>query len=1055
VFLVSTAGRDVEGNLRKNLRRHSKCDRGERLTIVGTSQAITPARRRKLAAIAEDTGYQLHNVYDQTWFANRLYRDSRWRKELLGIEGVPIALSLLPLGGREGLGGTLVGRESELARLAEEAGDAVVVGQPGSGKTSVLHALTERGARFVVSDNLTKIADECRAERPPVLLVDDVITGTPFDAAFLLRLRHLRQSIGGTFRIVASCWPKEERAVADALALDQSGTLTLERLTREQIVKLASAMGLQESDARINLVVNQAEGHPGLARLLVEAAMSDKVKGLYSGELLAERTYLTVERLVGDEARYVLAVLALSGDAGLSDEAARGLLHVSIPEYGACLTKLAAGGVIRECTHGYEKNMAVFPEMLRWIIVRDNFFGDRGAISYRKVVEAVTDEVEATKTLIGAHSRGAQIPDLAERVSRLDRADLWKRYAWTGPEEAAYVFAHNRRVLVDAVAPALMHVPEMILPRLLDAALIDDRPRNAHPRHPFQQIQDWIESPRPWRNDFAAPRRMLLKVLTSWNCREKGRAAIAMQALCLTLSPEVRGSEYAPGTKTRLNVYDCLVGVASLRALKELLPRVVRAIKDLPRTSWEPVFDMLHRWAHPIPGQRETPESVKAREAFLEAAFSELAKVSLERPGIQRRLAREAHIQGIAPVGFSFDPDYEALFPPVDPSAIECGNLMPLAQAFADRHGSASPDAYASLIASLEGEAAIAPHIGPRLVSAAGALLAKRAENVSTWVRALMKAGCSDEAVAPFLARAVEQRADGVDLLLSECLSTKAYVRNALAIVLTRPAPSAALLEQAIGIAPAHVDVISSISFGHVSEAVLKPLLDHQDSRLLAAVVGAVWHARSDGEIRPDVVERWVAAVLRIEWSYPLKEILSSDPALAQRWILGRLSHAAPSAMSFRAEELIQEVAPGLTKDVRALLLNAATRGRPLMGETLSALICDDDDLCRAFFAREDLSHAHLNLLEGQPDSRWVGRAEAALAAGYSPREVAGATVLGTIHYKGSKSDFWGSRRDQYRDLLKDAGESLQEVLLEAIRLAEARFLKAGEEERREAIFGD
>jgi hypothetical protein len=159
--------------------------------------------------------------------------------------------------------------------------------------------------------------------------------------------------------------------------------------------------------------------------------------------------------------------------------------------------------------------------------------------------------------------------------------------------------------------------------------------------------------------------------------------------------------------------------------------------------------------------------------------------------------------------------------------------------------------------------------------------------------------------------------------------------------------------------------------------------------------------------------------------------------------------------MSFRAEEVIQEVAPGLARDVRASLLDAATAGRPLMGETFGALVGDDDDLCRAFFSRSDLSYAHRTLLEGEPDQRWIGRVKVALAVGFEPREIASATVLGSFQWTGAQSAFWATRRDAFRDVVEGADEPLQEVLVEAAHLAEERSLHAAEKERREAIFGD
>ena len=53
----------------------------------------------------------LVQIYDQDWFAYRLYRNPEWCKRLLGVTGRPRALSIFPKSQRPVLGNQIFGRE--------------------------------------------------------------------------------------------------------------------------------------------------------------------------------------------------------------------------------------------------------------------------------------------------------------------------------------------------------------------------------------------------------------------------------------------------------------------------------------------------------------------------------------------------------------------------------------------------------------------------------------------------------------------------------------------------------------------------------------------------------------------------------------------------------------------------------------------------------------------------------------------------------------------------------------------------------------------------------
>ena len=180
-LIATTAAKDkVLGNVTRNLESYRRAGGSATGAVVATSRVLTPRKRRNLEARARELGFTLRNIHDRDDFTGRLYRNSKWRLELLGLPGTPPALSALPrlVGPRRT--GELIGRDNELDRLRRHRGDVVVVGQPGVGKTALFETLAREGrGLFVVSDDPGRIADAFRDNPVSLLFVDDAHFNEP------------------------------------------------------------------------------------------------------------------------------------------------------------------------------------------------------------------------------------------------------------------------------------------------------------------------------------------------------------------------------------------------------------------------------------------------------------------------------------------------------------------------------------------------------------------------------------------------------------------------------------------------------------------------------------------------------------------------------------------------------------------------------------------------------------------------------------------------------------------------------------------------------------
>jgi len=284
--LVSTTSEDVSGNLGRNLTTYVTEGGTRRKAILATSQELTDRRRFNLKKKALELGFVLISIYTQSAMADRLYRNSHWCHELLGLTGAPPALSIVPMTVRPLMSSALIGRDDDIKWLHVTDGDRLIMGQPGCGKTCILRTFAEQNTGlFAVSEDRGEIAAAFRDQQPTAIIVDDA----HLKLGLLASLRQMRTELGASFDIVASCWPgqNDKANVMQALAITEHKVREIELLSRDDIVAVIASAGITGSIELVRELVDQAEGKPGLAVTLAHLCLQGGVREVIVGDALS------------------------------------------------------------------------------------------------------------------------------------------------------------------------------------------------------------------------------------------------------------------------------------------------------------------------------------------------------------------------------------------------------------------------------------------------------------------------------------------------------------------------------------------------------------------------------------------------------------------------------------------------------------------------------------------------------------------------------------------------------------------------------------------------
>jgi hypothetical protein len=959
--LLVTSSRTLEG-VRQNMNKGiaSMIQHGvpfDRIVLANCAQ-LSQIERDRLGTSARKRGATIEAIYGRGFFASRLRRDGEWRSKLLGLSADPITLSRTPddLAESPWRELPLVGREREVVELSSATGDLVVSGPPGVGKTRALAGVA--GAYFVDHDAARgRLADDLRWLKPEIVVVDDAGAAEQL-VKRLVRLRIVEADIAN-YQIVAVCWPDEVDSVSQWLGSDHKVELDL--LERSEMDQLLLSMGITGQLARAE-ILDQSEGRPGWAISMGDMLLrASDTTSLRNGQALSGQVKgYFLRAALPNEATDLLAIVAAVGavtEEELGDVASE--LNMSRPQVVRLLAGAAKSGLI-DVQSRYDfaqqrhiRHYAVRPPMLADALVAERAFkADVPGIDLRRLADRWPDKLRAIaesaidSALLGASAARTEaehfyrlsmglsdVPGalLSERFARIDRqaanvvlGNVRAAFtAWHADPEAEPW--HIEPAVELAYLLARWYLVDDAVELLLDAALADPRPTNAHPEHPLRKLTDLVHSFHPELPAPSDQRQLLLRVAERWIEREStdDRWAVYGHAADDVLSVQLGGTVPAPGNPASFQIIQTITGADEMRRVyEEIWPLIKRRLEIAPPGVVKTVIEAVEDWLRvgkgfdrPF-GQSQPQASIEAAKEFGEKMLAELVPFTVNHHGLAAHL-KEVAEQFEVKLDLQADDTYSILFVDVDlvnnwqaaTSQLEA-RIAEVVESWADE----DPMVVIQRLLSLRAELELANVRWPDRVWMACNAVADRIAAPLAWAEMALDQGLFPEA-SPFVERAVAGAMEFGQERLARFTSVPAARWTVMSAILksTNSEPDYGQLLPLI--TPADYRMLQTLFLrAEVTPARTRDLLTKPSPTTRAAVATAMFtkahleQAWSPGEFESE----WLEAIEQLDpegtpgfADYDagrLAQFLATHyPASLVRWTQSRLEHGVSSGYLYRA----------------------------------------------------------------------------------------------------------------------------------------------------------
>ena len=1054
--LICTTGKDVIGNLTRNLNSYLKNNGPRRKAVLATSQNLTQRKRNNLETRAEELGFSLIQVYDQNSLARRLYQSPKWCVELLGLIGEPPALSVIPLSKRPLIEHTLIGRDEDFSWLTETEGDKLLVGQPGSGKTFLLYQFAIKGyGLFVVNDNLALIATAIRSEKPQALIVDDVYINTDL----LVALRQLRTEIKASFTIIATCWPGYKTQICETLNLPSSQVRDLRLLDRDIIVEVINQSGISGPVELVRDLVNQAQGRPGLAVTLVFLCLRGDVHSVALGDALCKNIITTFQPLIGDDATVILASFAIGGESGMTMKTVAKVLGISVIDVYRTVTMLASGGVVKEINQNL---LAVTPAQLRFALVRDVFFQGATSLDPQTLIENSSDYDNTLITLIAAKARGAVITHdwLLSMITKSNSSRVWEAYTWSGRNEAKIAIEMHPEMLISLAHPTLIRIPDIVIPQLLETAIGDHRPLNSATNHPLRLIDDWIKSAVPGTGQVLGRRKSLLQAIKNW-LASGGDTGVAQHALTYVFSLEFERNWTDPGAGRTVTFSCGCILPAELQDIKTLWPSVFNIIQGIQKLEWSYLLDIIEKNVHPWPLRGEIPENfIELSHQLAQEMIQNVVVLAEGRPAIiqkLKQLSKRVNYDLEVPI----NKEFEILFPERDTDDWKAAREKQQAavRKMANIWLLQAPEYAATKLKKYESDASAAggrhwPRWSPYLCE----IISSKIDKKAPWIRALINSDCPVDLIQPFLRKAAINGEKEWVKFANECLKNSYLKFATISIVLTLPSPPKELLDKVLSSLDDSGSWIETLCLrNEVPDDTLIKLLSHSNPTISSKAAVGVWLAEPQGHIKKKLSKEWKSAILTLvnDDDYWLNEIFQKKPALAFEWIKIHISDRPDSHYTFK--KICEAAVRVLDFEHRNIILEILPKDF-FSWDIVACIIDNNLDLYKKLLSSEKHKHIHLAPLEinikNEFDKSWTEKAKVAIEAGYTPEDIASAARGYSWSWSGNISEMWKKWTLFFKMLCEISDHQIQQIGEIGKACVKIELDKALEEENREAIYG-
>lgn len=1024
--LVTTTGKDVIGNLTKNLKSYLD-NKGERRKVVSaTSQKLTPRRIENLKKRANELGFTLVQVYEQTSIADMLYRDPKWTKNLLNLPGDPPPLSKVPLTRRSHFNQNLIGREPVLNELRELKGDVLISGQPGSGKTSLLLDLARKDlGLFVVEEDRGKLAEGLRAQSPTRLFIDDAHV----KKELIMQIKHLRNELGLDFQIVGTCWPASSKDIAHVMEIPESCIIDLPHLTRADLLEVIQSCDIYRPSWLQRELIDQSNGQPGLAVTLSEICKTDGLRELFTGHALKQNIVYPISQIIGPDVHYILAAFALGGEQGMKTEDVTSFLGLTSPEIANAITNLAPAGVIYQDRNS--KLISVRPAALREALVGEVFFEGEAATAFdvRKLLAAVPNIESTFINLCRAKKRGFSVDDnlLTEILVNIKKHSTLEEYAAIGESEFVWVMENAPEFIGKLLDVGLYVAPEITLPILLDSAVGDDRMLNSNPDHPFRVLDDWLK--RSNGENVLLRRRQSIDACLAW-LGKGGDEVTFIKAITTSLTPhlESRNSDVVDEMKIHLGFGS--LTKEQIEGVKEEWPRVLASIVKLKPQDLSPVISMVSEYLHgAINAINEPVDAKEAREEMAKMMIVDLLSSFPEHEGLKHWIARiESRRELDLEVDFEGDEEFLKIFPiEISDTEASRNDAKSLADDWLQRSDiNRVIERYLIFRAMADGGNDPYPRYDYTIFS----LIAAKTDKLEEWVEEMFKNRVEADLIYPFVYRLIKSDEAKGRKILEKYLHDEKYRALVVSITLQTQKPDYSLFSDIDNCLAEHLEIIR-INFlrDNFSPEVINFLLQNKDTSVAITSAIGLWNQYKDTAIPEEYFESWSKAIIKGRPSageHWFEKLLEENPDLALPWLKDKLEDSEETYLFL--DKAVNAALKLLKLEDRKNLIRTINKSAATP-QLISKIVNGEIDVYHELLKNTDLKGYHLAPLRSKIGPTWLSLAEKALAVGFTEAEILTAAFSRSFSWSGPQSNVWKEMEERFKSLASNSEGSLKRML--------------------------
>ena len=600
------------------------------------------------------------------------------------------------------------------------------------------------------------------------------------------------------------------------------------------------------------------------------------------------------------------------------------------------------------------------------------------------------------------------------------------------------------------------HIPEIAIPRLLQASIGDNRLLQATLDHPLRMIDDWVKSAWPGKNEAVLRRELLIRIVCTW-IKSGEDATTGCKALISAFSPTCEDISNDPGDGNTVTIRNTLLLLNEMREVFNHWSEVLEILMGADKVAWQPIQEIAEVWAYPqifnIKMSHAVVEFMKSSTAQILMDIVSLAK---DHPGILHWANQLSHDTGLC-LSIPTYQEFECLYPIKEKLNWRDSEVkhQSIVQTLGKEWIVRGPHFVAKKIAWIETEAILAGIKWSRWTPYLCAEISNAVDSPTLWVNALIDEGCSENLILPFLSKSVETNEDGWRDLIGKCLAKVNLRSSAISIILTMGTPPEEIVAVVLGSLSGYEQLIQILCLrGEVPIETLRHLLQHEDEKISSNAAYGVWYSDPKGIVNESVKNDWRNAVVQSRQENLISPFLENNTDLAYDWLnnflkddisdvhnYGQVINVAISLLESEVKECIMKIIPPKWSYV----------------DLVQKLIGNNTELYQQLLHNSSLKMFHLVPLIWQIQEVWVEKAKLALEAGYSPKDIAKAAYgfpFRSVFWTGKESIVRKEWVERFESLCSHNDERIRNIGIIGKNEAEEELLDALRREHEEDVFG-